>query len=721
MENKPINVLLIEDSPGDARLIQEILAEVQEARFNVQRADRLSEGLVRLGEGGIDVVLLDLSLPDCHGLDTFVKVHANAPMVPVVVLSGLDDEVLAFTAVREGAQDYLVKGQVEGNILHRAIRYAIERKATEEELRRSEERYRSLIESAVDAIFTMKLDGTITSLNPAFEAITGWSCSEWLGRSLWDILHPDDAPAAKDLFEAFFRGEPLQPYEGRVQSRSGEFIVLEIRATPQMEHGEVVGFFGIGRDVTERKQAQERLQELYEREKELRQELAERTAQVEDAYLKLYQLDQMKDSFLSTVSHELRTPLTSIKGFAEILLSYDDEDKETQREFLTIINEESERLTRLINDLLDLSRIESGRMQWQTSKLSLQEVIDTAVNAIHALSAQKQLDVSVDVQPDLPPFWGDKDRLVQVVTNLLGNATKFTPAGGKIGVRAELVKEGEPPNLREVIRVSVSDTGIGISAENRESIFEKFRQIGDTLTDKPRGTGLGLSICKEIVQHYGGRIWVESEVGSGSTFYFTLPVADVVEQRGSGVQGEGEEKIEQELGKVILVVDDEPNIRKFLKHELASRGHEVIEALGGTEAVQLARKHHPDLITLDVDMPDINGFDVTALLKSDPGTKDIPILIISVVDDKERGYNLGANDYVTKPIDGKDLMEKVATLLTRRGESKTAPVNDDRTLVRTIATQLKSKGFSARVTGGEDETSNGQPPSADSSTEPNAA
>ena len=253
--------------------------------------------------------------------------------------------------------------------------------------------------------------------------------------------------------------------------------------------------------------------------------LEQKMEELQVAHQELQKLDQMKDNFLSTVSHELRTPLTSIKGFAEILLSYEEEDKETQREFLTIINDESDRLTRLINDFLDLARIESGRQQWEMTTLAMPEVIDTATNATNALSTQKNLRVDVQLEPNLPPIWGDRDRLVQVVTNLLSNAIKFTPEGGEIQVGAQVLK-GETEDVSDMIRLNVSDTGIGIAPDEYENVFEKFKQVGDTLTDKPKGTGLGLPISKEIVEYHGGRIWVESELGRGSTFYFTLPVVE---------------------------------------------------------------------------------------------------------------------------------------------------------------------------------------------------
>ena len=440
--------------------------------------------------------------------------------------------------------------------------------------------------------------------------------------------------------------------------------------------------------------------------KRMEQKLKQQMEELKAAYQKLQELDHLKDSFLSTVSHELRTPLTSIKSFSEILLSY-DEDKETQREFLNIINEESNRLTRLINDFLDLSKIEAGRMQWENAELSLPEVIQTALNATQALTIKTNLKVATNLAPDLPTILGDKDRLVQVVTNLLSNAIKFTPDGGKIRVKAQVGNGRKPSGNHDMIMVSVSDSGIGIAPKDHESIFEKFKQVGDTLSGKPKGTGLGLPICKEIVEHYGGKLWVESELGKGSTFSFTLPVTPKTEAKAP--QAEEEEVKEEEAreeeareeeakavtkgGKTILVVDDEANIRRFLQHELGNRGYHVLEAAGGKEAIDLARKHHPDLITLDVMMPDISGHDVTAVLKNDPTTKNIPILVLSIVEEKEKAYRLGANDFVTKPFTMKALTEKINCLL-QEAQKTILVVDDDKSLVKSIKYRLEKKGFS---------------------------
>jgi CheY-like chemotaxis protein len=244
-----------------------------------------------------------------------------------------------------------------------------------------------------------------------------------------------------------------------------------------------------------------------------------------------------------------------------------------------------------------------------------------------------------------------------------------------------------------MVLVSVADTGIGIAPENHQRIFQKFSQVGDTLRDRPQGTGLGLAICKEIVEHYGGRIWFESEPGKGSTFFFTLPVA---------VDGKAQPSPETPPPAVtavrrgtILVVDDEANIRHFISHELSKHGHKVIEADSGKQAIDLARQHHPDLITLDVLMPDLNGFDVTAILKNDPQTQDIPILIVSVVEDRKRALQLGASDYITKPCSIEKLLEKVNHLLPV-SQKTILIVDDDKALVRSLETELNKRGFATQ-------------------------
>ena len=238
----------------------------------------------------------------------------------------------------------------------------------------------------------------------------------------------------------------------------------------------------------------------------------------------LAQLDELKDNFLSSVSHELRTPLTAIKGSAEILLDDDEVPEEVVKEFLTIINVESDRLTRLINDVLDLARYEAGQEIWNDAPNSLSEIVDTAVSGIQSLAIQKSLDVNVDLEPDLSDVWCDQDKINQVLTNLLSNAIKFTPEHGKIGILIKEASNSGGKKSGRMVEIKVSDNGVGIPTGELDEIFQKFKQVSDTVPDVRKGTGLGLPICKEIVSHYGGKIWAESELGKGSVFTVTIPI-----------------------------------------------------------------------------------------------------------------------------------------------------------------------------------------------------
>jgi signal transduction histidine kinase len=274
------------------------------------------------------------------------------------------------------------------------------------------------------------------------------------------------------------------------------------------------------RILDETSQVIEHSQQLEQKSKALEQA----TAELRDANQRLRQLDQLKDDFLATVSHELRTPLTSIRSFSEILLDTPDLAREERDQFLQIIVRESERLTRLINDFLDLAKIESGNMEWQVAECELHDILAEAIAATHGLFAEKRIALIQDLATTGAAVRCDKDRMVQVLINLLSNASKFVSAE-QGQVRLELHQKGQ-----EFI-VRVEDNGPGVPEPYREAIFEKFRQVtGSMLKDKPKGTGLGLAICRQIVEHFGGRIWAEDAGLGGAAICFTLPAASVTEK-----------------------------------------------------------------------------------------------------------------------------------------------------------------------------------------------
>ncbi|MEW6617950.1 MAG: GAF domain-containing sensor histidine kinase [bacterium] len=256
--------------------------------------------------------------------------------------------------------------------------------------------------------------------------------------------------------------------------------------------------------------------ELEEWAKVLELRVAERTKELAEANEELRKIDQAKSDFLSTAAHELKTPMTSIKAIALTLVNNPDEDIAIRTEFLSLISSEVDRLTRLINDILNLSKIEAGMLEWDMNQISLRDVINQSITNINPVACQKKIKIQMNIPEGLPNITGDYERLMQVVINLLSNAIKFTPEGGEIEVRIKYRHQPE-----EILQVSVTDSGVGIAREDLEKVFDKFKQVGGK---KTQGTGLGLTICKQIIEHHGGKIWVESQLGMGATFHFTIPV-----------------------------------------------------------------------------------------------------------------------------------------------------------------------------------------------------
>ncbi len=564
------------------------------------------------------------------------------------------------------------------------------------ELREERNRLTTILENIADGLIVTDPAGVIEVVNPAMARIVARPAQELPGQQLYKVmpvaelatLTLDSLNAPNQVFNVNITWRPA----GVSQNHVYKAVVC---ALVERETADVLGAVTILHDIT------------HEAE-----------------------VDQMKTDFISTVSHELRTPLTSVLGFAKLILKTFErqiapqvpDDKRSQQasqriqENLAIIVSEGERLTRLINDVLDIAKIEAGKVEWHMDNITIGEVLQNAAVATNALARNKKLSVEVETDDALPCVYADRDRMVQVVTNLISNAIKFTDAGG-IYLRARVIvlqRDGatvpDPAlaaRLKELepgpwIAVTVQDTGIGIAEENLEKVFEKFKQVGDLMTNRPKGTGLGLTICKEIVEYHGGRIWAESTLGVGSAFTFVLPVkgalptlAPIIE----GIRAQPQETITPIAPKEarILVVDDEANIRTLLQQELGEAGYQVLQAADGVEGIQIARKEHPDLVIMDLMMPGISGFDAISALRSDESTAHIPVLILSVLEDRERGYRLGADAYLTKPINAVEVLVTVGNLLARaaRGEGykKALIIEEDASLTDTLTRVFREKGF----------------------------
>ena len=419
--------------------------------------------------------------------------------------------------------------------------------------------------------------------------------------------------------------------------------------------------------------------------------LHQKAQELEKANKELKEIDRLKSDFLSNVSHELRTPLTSIRSFTEIMLDDPEALTEDERvEFLGIIANQTERLTRLISDLLDLSRIEAGEMRCRLTPVALSQIIDRCLETLRTLAADREIRVRTEIELDLPAVLADSDRISQVITNLVDNAIKFTQPRGVITVVARPCVDREPqgmgpqrggpagmtsisPESEAYVLVEVRDTGMGIPREHHQRIFDKFGQVGNVLTEKPQGTGLGLAISGNIVVQHGGAIWVESTPGEGSTFRFTLPVAAVgatprPAPRREPTKPAAESRLVEALqrtapGKQVLIVDDEPSIVTAVTELLAPLGYHTVGCQSGSQAVAKARQLQPDVIILDIMMPEIDGYDVLRLLKSDLATAGIPVIVLSVLEDRDKAIALGASEYIRKPFEKAKLLENVRALV----------------------------------------------------------
>lgn len=400
--------------------------------------------------------------------------------------------------------------------------------------------------------------------------------------------------------------------------------------------------------------------------------------------------DRAKSEFVSNVSHELRTPMTAIKGYTDLLhAGAVGPINEDQERFLEIIKNNADRLTALINDLLDISRVETGRVRFEPRLMQIADVIADVVNVLAVQAEEKHQTLAYQVAAGLPEIMGDRDRLHQVITNLVGNAIHYTPEGGRVEVRAYAVESA--------VRVDVADTGIGIAPEDLPHIFERFYRADDPLVQEAAGTGLGLSIVKMFVEMHGGRVWVESEPGRGSTFTFILPVP---------VSEEDEERREVSRQsrrlvartRTILVVDDDPDVARLLKMQLENSGYTVFVLGRGGAVVSWAEKKQPDLIILDVILPDMadkDGFDVLRELRANAGTADIPVIVLSIKQDDGTAWALGAADYLTKPVDSQSLLRSVQEALTWQG--RVLVVEDDPDTVGFLSSAMRRIGFTPLV------------------------
>ncbi len=516
MDGSPLKILLIEDNPGDADLVREYLLDAQRGSISLEHAARLSVGLEQLAEHQYDAILLDLGLPDSQGLETFRRIHAQRPEVAVVVLSGFGDETLALEALQEGAQDYLVKGEIDCKTLERSLRYAVERKRIELQLH-----------------------------------------------------------TAKEAAEAANRA---------------------------------------------------------------------------------------KSAFLANMSHEIRTPLNAILGMTELALGV--EISAEVREYLNVVSQSGEALLVLINDILDFSRIEAGKATLEHDPFDLHECIGNTMKSMGVQAHSRGLELACDLHSDVPrAVLGDRGRLRQVITNLVGNAVKFTERGEVV---LDVQSESLPKN-RVCLHFAVRDTGIGVPGDKQAAIFEAFEQADSNANRRFGGTGLGLAISNRLVQLMGGRLWVDSQVGSGSTFHFTCELELANEDAIASARPHSASV----RGTRVLVVDDNATNLRILEQILRNWGMHATLASGAREALQQIRQTHAvgesfQLLVTDLQMPQIDGVAFVEELRRECGLTDLPVIVLTSGDRPDeivRCRDLGIAVRLLKPVKQSELFDAVASAL----------------------------------------------------------
>ena len=509
-----------------------------------------------------------------------------------------------------------------------------------------EKRYRKLLEAAPDAILEVDRQGRIVLVNMQAERLFGYTRAELLGNRI-EFLIPDRFrgrhPGHRDTFfeHPIMRpmGTGLELYARRAD---GSEFAVDVTLSPYDSDG-AGRVICVVRDVTERKLAEEQIRTLNQHLEQRTAELVATNKELELRNREVERVNRLKDEFLASMSHELRTPLNSIIGFSDLLAEQGAANfNPKQKRFLGHIQQGSRHLLELINDILDLSKIEAGHLELKYEDFEVSQAVAEVVATVRPIATAKNIQFDSVVASDLF-LYADRLRFKQVLYNLLSNALKFTPAGGQVSI--------EGSEERRAVRFRVADTGIGIPTGEQEAIFESFHQVGTTTKGVREGTGLGLAITKRLVEQHGGSIWVESELGKGSRFFFTLPLRRA-DAEAPAADGDGE-------APLVLVAEDEGAAQELLVSHLEEAGYRVITVASGAEAVQAAIRLHPDVITLDLLMPGKSGWQTLDELKKIPATAAIPVIIVSVVEERKKGLSVGATDYLVKPVSKERLLETI--------------------------------------------------------------
>jgi len=577
---------------------------------------------------------------------------------------------------------------------------------------------KNVLDDSQDMIMTTDTDGRIIEFSRGGDRILGYTRDEIIGMKASD-LYVDGGERARVLDILKDNGALLN-HETVLLRKDGSPVDISLTISQlKNQTGKVIGTVGISKDITEEKSLRnalhEKNEELNELNLRLEDKVLERTRELEKTNRDLAAANQMKARFISNMSHELRTPLNSILGFSEILLDKTFGDlNEKQMRHVSNISTSGKHLLALVNNILDLAKIEAGKIELFYEDFGVSDAVSEVVMVMNSLAVKKSIKIRSEISPEIQNFYADKVKFKQVLYNLVSNAIKFTPEGGEMGVRAGIVKNKDsmiPWALegQSLLKVSVWDKGIGIKEEDTYRIFEEFEQADASTSRDYEGTGLGLSLTRKLVELHGGQVELRSVYGEGSEFVFYLPMAHAERKQPALEELEPSQAIFpwlREDAPLVLVVEDDIPTSEILTIHLTKAGYKVVHAYDGIEAIAKARELKPFVITLDIMLPKKDGWEVLQSLKTDPETSSIPVIIHSIIDNKDLAYTLGASDYLLKPIDKTILLGKLQehSIFSKKSRlpSSVLLISDD-SVTQDNVCRMSDNGFLFHSAPGEEE------------------
>ncbi len=675
-------ILVVDDNTFERDLLVKALTDTGHDWEVVVAVD--SESTFRsVDEARPDVVLLDQNLPGLSGLEILSALRERGHDFPIIICTAEYAGKNVLDALRAGARDFVVKDTNYREFVPVAVqralsedRQAAERHSLRESLQVSTDCYERLVVNAPEIMFQVSSDGRFLYVNEAVRKQLGLAPQKFYEDSSLPckLLHPEDRDHVRRLWEDLLQNGGEVTLETRITAGELRTLWLQIVAysVPQArdKSGHVVQ--GVARNVTE--------------SRELQRQRARERVQLEEANRKLLELNRMKNEFIAGVSHELRTPMNSIIGYTDCLLDgLDGPLEEEQIKSLQRVRKNAGHLLGLINDILDLAKIEAGKMQLFPEEFDLTECINDALAVARPLRRDESLELLAEL-PDSLPVSADLDKVRRIILNLLSNAIKFTREG-HVKIRAY-----RSPSVADAIKLEVEDTGIGIKEEDLPLLFEDFQQVDGSASKEFSGTGLGLSISKRLVEAHDGQIWVKSEAGVGSTFHVLLPVLRKQDGPGAARPLVALEELSGEQ-RIILVADRQVDTTTMIKKVLVPEGYQVVGTWDAEEAFRLAQELRPIVVLADSSLCRSTGQSLVEALRKNDVTRNLPVMLITLEDSPDLTLTLGAVGWLTKPLELKTLLEKVQEIERGRGGPSILLVDDEPHVLALYQDMLQTAGY----------------------------